>query len=196
MPSSSFFIFNNTSDVILGLHHFFPIALSIIALLFLTPLPHPTPPSSYPPSSTTPSPPPSPTTICFSFFATLPYSSSSPAPPPPMLPSSIWNFPYLYTPPSSLPSPKLPNPAPAPLAIPDIPTIETPQYIPPIPQSSIHGSSKRSFCIDAKLFSFSFDKGRSDSYAIHETRRDVKNSIWVGHRGMEWILTCLADIRD
>ena len=36
------------------------------------------------------------------------------------------------------------------------------------------------FRINAKLFSFSFDGGRSNSYAIHETRRDVKSSIWVG----------------
>uniref|UniRef100_A0A7N2KR07 Uncharacterized protein n=1 Tax=Quercus lobata TaxID=97700 RepID=A0A7N2KR07_QUELO len=36
----------------------------------------------------------------------------------------------------------------------------------------------------------------SDSYAIHETRRNVKSSIWVGCRGMEWILSCLEDIRD
>ena len=27
-------------------------------------------------------------------------------------------------------------------------------------------------------------------------RRDVKSSIWAGRRGMEWILTCFADIRD
>ena len=33
-------------------------------------------------------------------------------------------------------------------------------------------------------------------YAIHETRQGVKNSIWIGRRGMEWILTCLVDIRD
>ena len=52
------------------------------------------------------------------------------------------------------------------------------------------------FHIDAKLFSFYFDGGRSNSYAIHETRRNVKSSIWVGHWGIKWILTCLADIRD
>ena len=46
------------------------------------------------------------------------------------------------------------------------------------------------------LFSFSFDGGRSDSYAIHETRRNVQSSIWVGRRGIEWLLTCLEDIRD
>ena len=77
----------------------------------------------------------------------------------------------------------MPNSAPAPLALPDTPTIVTPQNIPPKPQSSVHGGSKRSFRIDAKLFSLSFDLGGggwSDSYAIHETRQDVKSPIWVG----------------
>ena len=92
--------------------------------------------------------------------------------------------------------PKLPNLAPTPLAKPDIPTIETSQNIPPKPLSSDHGGIKRLFRIDAKLFSLSFDEGRFDSYAIHETRRDVKSCIHVGHRGIEWIITCLADIRD
>ena len=43
--------------------------------------------------------------------------------------------------------------APTPLAKPDIPTIETPQNIPPLPLYSEHGGRKRSFRIDAKLFS-------------------------------------------
>nr|POE62223.1 hypothetical protein CFP56_39549 [Quercus suber] len=38
--------------------------------------------------------------------------------------------------------------------------------------------------------------GRSNSFALHETHRGVKSFIWVGRRGMEWILICLADIRD
>ena len=91
--------------------------------------------------------------------------------------------------------PKLPNLAPAPLAKPDIPTIETSQNILPKPLFSDHGG-KRLFRIDAKLFSFSFDGGRSNLYAIHETRRDVKSCIHVRYRGIEWILTCLADVRD
>ena len=91
--------------------------------------------------------------------------------------------------------PKLHNLAPAPLAKPDIATIETSQNIPPKPLFSDHGG-KRLFRIDAKLFSFSFDRGRSDSYAIHETCRDVKSPIHVGYRGIEWILTCLVDVRD
>ena len=31
---------------------------------------------------------------------------------------------------------------------------------------------------------------------MHETRRTVKSSIRVGHRGIEWLLTCLEDIQD
>ena len=38
--------------------------------------------------------------------------------------------------------------------------------------------------------------GESDSYAIHEIPQDVRSSIWVGRRGMEWILSCFFDIRD
>lgn len=38
--------------------------------------------------------------------------------------------------------------------------------------------------------------GRSNSYAIHENRRNVRSSIWVGRRGMEWIISCFSDIRD
>ena len=113
---------------------------------------------------------------------------------------------HLMPPPPSLPSPspplqrsdnvlpKQPTLVPVPLAIPNSPIIETSQNILPKSQSSNHGGSKRLFCIDAKLFSFFFDGGRFDSYAIHETRRDVKNSIWVGRKGIEWIFTCLADI--
>lgn len=58
------------------------------------------------------------------------------------------------------------------------------------------GAARVFFRIDAKLFSFSFDGGQSDSYAIHENHRNIKSSIWVGRKGMEWILSCFADIRD
>ena len=121
--------------------------------------------------------------LFFSFFAALPYSS------PPMLPSTVWDFPISLSPSSifAFPTPplqgsnhvlpKLPNLAPTPSAIPDIPTIETSQNIPSIPQSSDHGGSKRSFRINAKLFSFSFDGGWFDLYAMHETRWNVKSSI-------------------
>ena len=54
---------------------------------------------------------------------------------------------------------KLSNLVPAPLASPlassNIPTIKTSQNIPPTTRE--HGGSKRSFRIDTKLFSFSFD---------------------------------------
>lgn len=56
-----------------------------------------------------------------------------------------------------------------------------------------HGSSKGSFHINAKNFSLSFDGGQSDLFA-HES--NVMSSIWVGHKGMEWILSCFADTRD
>ena len=59
-----------------------------------------------------------------------------------------------------------------------------------------HGGRKSSFRIDAKLFSFSFNGGRHDSYAVHESSRHVKHTIWVGHKGLEWILSSYADIRD
>ena len=45
-------------------------------------------------------------------------------------------------------------------------------------------------------FSFSFNGGRHDSYAIHESSRHVKHTIWVGRKGLEWILACFADIRN
>ena len=61
---------------------------------------------------------------------------------------------------------------------------------------SVQGGRKIPFCIDAKLFSFSFNGGRHDSYAIHESSRHVKHTIWVGRKGLEWILSCFADIHD
>ena len=64
------------------------------------------------------------------------------------------------------------------------------------PTLSVQGGSKFPFRIDAKFFSFSFKGGRHDSYAIHESSRHVKHAIWVGQKGLEWILSCFADIRD
>ena len=61
---------------------------------------------------------------------------------------------------------------------------------------SCHGGRKSPFRIDAKLFSFSFNDGRHDSYVVHESSRHVKHTIWVGRKGFEWILSCFADIRD
>ena len=40
-------------------------------------------------------------------------------------------------------------------------------------------------------FSFSFNRGQPDSYAIHECSQHAKHSIWVGHKGFEWILCVL-----
>ena len=33
-------------------------------------------------------------------------------------------------------------------------------------------------------------------YAIHESSLHVKHTIWVGRKGLEWILSCFVDIRD
>ena len=61
---------------------------------------------------------------------------------------------------------------------------------------SDHGGRKVSFHIDAKFFSFSFNGGRLDLYAIHESSWHIKHTIWVGRKGFEWILSCFVDIRD
>ena len=59
-----------------------------------------------------------------------------------------------------------------------------------------HGGRKIPFSIDAKFFSFPFNGGRHDSYAINESNWHVKHTIWVGRKGLEWILSCFVDIRD
>ena len=64
------------------------------------------------------------------------------------------------------------------------------------PSSSVQGGQKLPFCIDVKFFSFSFNGGRHDSYALHESSRHVKHTIWVGCKGLEWILSCFVDIHD
>ena len=64
----------------------------------------------------------------------------------------------------------------------------------PSPQG--RGGSFCPFRIDSKTFSFSFDGGRADSYAIHECRRNINSSVWMSRKGLEWILACFADIRD
>ena len=48
---------------------------------------------------------------------------------------------------------------------------------------------------DSKTFSFTFDGRRVDSYAVHKSHWNFKSSIWLGHKGLEWILSCFADIR-
>nr|POE54687.1 hypothetical protein CFP56_25047 [Quercus suber] len=77
----------------------------------------------------------------------------------------------------------LPNNVPLPISVPKL----SPQ---------VRGGSIGSFCIDSKSFSFSFDGGRADSYAIHESRRNFKSSVWLSRKGMKWVLSCFADIRD
>ena len=66
----------------------------------------------------------------------------------------------------------------------------------PKPSPQVRGGSIGSFRIDSKTFSFSFDGGRADSYAILESRRNFKNSVWLSRKGMKWVLSCFADIRD
>ena len=66
----------------------------------------------------------------------------------------------------------------------------------PKPSPPVRGGSKGSFRIDSKTFSFSFDGGKADSYAILESRRNFKSSVWLSRRGMLWILSCFADICD
>ena len=58
------------------------------------------------------------------------------------------------------------------------------------------GGGKGAFRIDSKTFSFSFDGGQADSYAIHESRQNFQSSIWMGRKGLEWILSRFANIRD
>ena len=64
----------------------------------------------------------------------------------------------------------------------------------PSPQG--RGGSICPFRIDSKTFSFSFDGGRADSYAIHECRWNINSSVWMSRKGLEWILACFVDIRD
>ncbi|KAF3947876.1 hypothetical protein CMV_026057 [Castanea mollissima] len=124
-----------------------------------------------------PSPFPSP----FGFFPfhslCPPYPSSLNIPPPSILPLQPQVWPRSVTTASSSP---LPNSLPLP-----------PKFS---PQSK--GGSNGSFRIDSKTFSFSFVDGQADSYAIHERRRNFKSSVCLGRKGLEWILSCFADIRD
>ncbi|KAF3963647.1 hypothetical protein CMV_011983 [Castanea mollissima] len=139
------------------------------------PLPLNQPPPSLP--GFFPSPFPSP----FGFFPfhplCPPYPSSLNIPPPSILPLQPQVWPGSVTTASSSP---LPNGLPLP-----------PKFS---PQSK--GGSNGSFRIDSKTFSFSFVDGQADSYVIHERRRNFKSSVCLGRKGLEWILSCFADIRD
>ena len=66
----------------------------------------------------------------------------------------------------------------------------------PKPSPHVRRGSIGSFRIDSKTFSFSFDGGRIDSYAILESRQNFKSSVWLSRKGMKWVLSCFTDIRD
>jgi len=129
----------------------------------------------------------------------LPHNQSSPQFPgffPLPFPSPFGFLPYHpLCPPltSSLPTP---SSSVLPLHQPLVPTPTTtfsptppPNFV-PLPNSAlkpspqVRGGSKGYFRIDSKSFSFSFDGGRADSYAIHESRRNIKNSVWLSRKGL------------
>ena len=158
----------------------------------------PSPPSSLPTIQPTPFPPPFPS-------LPLPFNQPPPVFPgffPSLFSSPFGFFPYhLLGPPHSS---SLTTPPPSDLL--SRPTTTSPP-IPlhnksPLPITALtlsplaSGGCKGSFRIDSKNFSFSFDGGRAESYAIHESRQNIKNSIWLSRKGMKWILSCFADIRD
>ena len=66
----------------------------------------------------------------------------------------------------------------------------------PKPSPHVRRGSIGSFRIDSKTFSFSFDGGRVDSYAILESRQNFKSFVWLSRKGMKWVLSCFTDIRD
>nr|POE73853.1 hypothetical protein CFP56_26831 [Quercus suber] len=113
-------------------------------------------------------------------------------------PTSIKPASSLTTPPQSnlpLQPSLLPRPTTtiSPTPLPNIlPLLDT--ALKPFPQN--RGGSKGSFCIDSKTFSFSFDGGRADFYAIHESHWNIKSSVWLSRKGLKWILSCFADICD
>ncbi|KAF3973051.1 hypothetical protein CMV_003495 [Castanea mollissima] len=159
------------------------------------------PPPSLPTTQPTPFPP-----LCPSL--PLPFNQTPPPFPgffPSPFPSSIGFFPFhsfcpphpssLNTPPPSV----LPlQPQVWPRSITTVSPTPLPNSLPPPPKLTPQGrgGSNGSFRIDSKTFSFSFDDGQTDSYAIHESRRNFKSSVCLGRKGLEWILSCFADIRD
>ncbi|KAF3956710.1 hypothetical protein CMV_018193 [Castanea mollissima] len=164
---------------------------------------HPSP-SPLPPSLPTTQPTPFPP-LCPSL--PLPFNQTPPPFPgffPSPFPSSVGFFPFhsfcpphpssLNTPPPSV-SPLQPQVWPR--SITTVSPTPLPNSLPPPPKLSPQGrgGSNGSFRIDSKTFSFSFDD-QADSYAIHESRRNFKSSVCLGRKGLEWILSCFADIRD
>ena len=172
-----------------------------------TPLPTlPPPPPSLPTTQQTPFPP---------LLPSLPLPFNQPPPPLPgffptsfPFPSSFGIFPFhsfcpphsstLFTPPPSdlpLQPPQWPKPttttSPTPLSI-KLPSPISALKLSPQGREGNNGS----FRIDSKTFSFSFDGGLADSYNIHECRWNIRSSVWMGRKGLEWILSCFADIRN
>ena len=166
-----------------------------------------------PPSPSPPNPPPPPTPSLFPFIPpVVPHIPSFPPYPflfPPKLPP-FGVTPYTFchaSIPSSLCTPSHPF---LPSSLPNKLSVHTPPLllVTSLPKSDTKPASnlntsptllvqegrKIPFRIDAKFFSFSFNGGQHDSYAIHESSRHVKHTIWVGRKGLEWILSCFVDI--
>ena len=99
--------------------------------------------------------------VFFLFILCPPHSSTLNTPPPSDLPLQLPLWPTQTTTTSPTPlTKKLPPPITA---------------LKPSPQGK--EGSNRSFRIDYKTFSFSFDGGQADSYAIHECCRNIKSSV-------------------
>ena len=121
--------------------------------------------------------------------------------PPQLPPFGLPSYTFCHP---SIPSSFCPSPYPLQLStLPFKPFVLTPPLLPvislyllPLHLLRFRGGTKFPFRIDAKFFSFSFNGGRYDSYAIHESSWHVKHTIWLGRKGLEWILSCFADIRD
>ena len=164
----------------------------------------PPPPSSLPTTQPTPFPPP---------FPPLPLPVNQPPPQfprffPSPFPLPFGFFPYHFLGPPHTTSLTTPPPFDLPLQPPLLPRPTTTLLPFPLPNKSLlpittlkpspqaNGGCKGSFRVDSKTFSFYFDGGRAEYYAIHESRRNIKNFIWLSRKGLKWILLCFADICD
>uniref|UniRef100_A0A2N9HG92 Endonuclease/exonuclease/phosphatase domain-containing protein n=1 Tax=Fagus sylvatica TaxID=28930 RepID=A0A2N9HG92_FAGSY len=72
------------------------------------------------------------------------------------------------------------------------PNNSRPEYIPPR-----HTITKTHtpFRIDAKTFTLEFEGGRTDPYHIKERRNRYRGSLWIGLRGLKWLLGELEALR-
>ena len=76
---------------------------------------------------------------------------------------------------------------------PHMPFIHKSKHTKPQPKSSeVRGNS---FRIDSKKFSLGFDGGRVDSYHIMETKTKFQGSMWLGKRGLRWMLGEMGKMR-